>query len=114
VAHLVLREFVALCLFRQKIKFNANGHRSWRCITHARADFHFAIWQPFRADISRHASSREVSRFVRSAWVEMLVPLSLDHGANLGAEVIEREGFRKHVHAWIEKTASERGVFGVS
>jgi hypothetical protein len=44
----------------------------------------------------------------------MLVPLSIDHGSNLGAKVVESEGFRQHIHAGIEKIASECGVLGVS
>jgi hypothetical protein len=39
---------------------------------------------------------------------------SLYHGPNLGAEGVEREGFREHVHASVKKIAPERGVLGIS
>ena len=40
--------------------------------------------------------------------------LSLHHGPNLGAEGVESEGFREHVHASVKKIAPECGVLGIS
>jgi len=47
-------------------------------------------------------------------WQRLFALLSLDHSSNLGAEGVESEGFRQHVHASIKKIAPERGVLGIS
>ena len=40
--------------------------------------------------------------------------LSLDHCTNLGAESVERERFRQHVHAGVQKVASDRSVLRIA
>ena len=68
------------------------------------------------AEEARSCSSTSDHRFPVSTYreLELAAFLSLDHGANFGAEGVEGEGFRQHVHARLEKPASKRCVLGVS